>query len=155
GKLCTMSRDIVQSLPLGFLRLSRAFELSEASGRARLTRYVQLETEKARWQLGRFDTLLLSGGTARAIAKLLGGGIASASSAQVLRLCDALSSMPYETLLARGVEETRAATLAAGAAVISGLVAGFGQRELRISPRGLREGVILRELAARAPTRAA
>jgi exopolyphosphatase/pppGpp-phosphohydrolase len=44
--------------------------------------------------------------------------------------------------------------LAAGAAVVSGLLAGFGQRELRISPRGLREGMILRELSQRA-TRAA
>jgi len=147
--------DMVQSLPLGFLRLAQAFTVSEAGGAERLARYVQLECEKARWQLGRFDTLLLSGGTARAIGKLLGGGVASASSAQVLRLCDTLALMPYEALVARGVERRRAVTLAAGAAVISGLVAGFGQRELRISPRGLREGVILRELAARAPTQAA
>lgn len=146
--------DSVQSLQLGFLRLAHAFSLHEPGGVGRLARYVQLECEKARWQLGRFDTLLLSGGTARAIGKLLGGGIASASTTQVLGLCEELARMPREALMARGVERERATTLAAGAAVVSGLLAGFGQRELRISPRGLREGMILRELSQRA-TRAA
>ncbi|HEX2870733.1 MAG TPA: hypothetical protein VHP33_05740, partial [Polyangiaceae bacterium] len=146
--------DSVQSLQLGFLRLAHAFPLGEPGGVGRLARYVQLECEKARWQLGRFDTLLLSGGTARAIGKLLGGGIASASTTQVLELCEELARLPREALIARGVERERATTLAAGAAVVSGLLAGFGQRELRISPRGLREGMILRELSQRA-TRAA
>jgi exopolyphosphatase / guanosine-5'-triphosphate,3'-diphosphate pyrophosphatase len=146
--------DSVQSLQLGFLRLAHAFALNEPGGAARMARYVQLECEKARWQLGRFDTLLLSGGTARAIGKLLGGGTASASAGQVLALCDELTGLSCDGLVGRGVHRERATTLAAGAAVISGLVAGFGQRELRISPRGLREGVILRELLARA-TRAA
>jgi exopolyphosphatase/guanosine-5'-triphosphate,3'-diphosphate pyrophosphatase len=62
--------DTVSSLPLGFLRLSRAFPIGEPGGPERIARYVQLELEKCRWQLGRFDTLLLSGGTARAIGKL-------------------------------------------------------------------------------------
>ncbi len=146
--------DDVQSLQLGFLRLAHAFPLAEPGGALRLARYVQLECEKARWQLGRFDTLLLSGGTARAIGKLLGGGSASASAGQVLSLCDELGQLPRAELLKRGVDRERATTISAGAAVISGLVAGFGQRELRISPRGLREGVILRELSERA-TRAA
>ncbi len=146
--------DSTQSLQLGFLRLAHGFPLTEVGGAARMARYVQLECEKARWQLGRFDTLLLSGGTARAIGKLLGGGIASASAGQVLALCDELTGLSFDALVARGVDRQRATTLAAGAAVISGLVAGLGQRELRISPRGLREGVILRELFARA-TRAA
>ena len=148
------SCDTVQSLPLGFLRLAHAFPLTNAGGVARLARYVQLECEKARWQLGRFDTLLLSGGTARAIGKLLGGGIASASTGQVLELCEELARLPRKALIARGVDRERAPNLAAGATVIAGLLAGFGQRELRISPRGLREGVILRELSQRA-TRAA
>ena len=146
--------DSVQSLQLGFLRLAHAFPVGEPGGVGRLARYVQLECEKARWQLGRFDTLLLSGGTARAIGKLLGGGIASASTTQVLELCEELARLPREALIARGVDRERATTLAAGAAVVSGLLAGFGQRELRISPRGLREGMILRELSQRA-TRAA
>jgi exopolyphosphatase/guanosine-5'-triphosphate,3'-diphosphate pyrophosphatase len=146
--------DAAQSLQLGFLRLAEGFPLTNAGGAARMARYVQLECEKARWQLGRFDTLLLSGGTARAIGKLLGGGTASASTRQVLALCDELTGLSSAGLVARGVDRQRAATLAAGAAVISGLVAGFGQGELRISPRGLREGVILRELQKRA-TRAA
>jgi exopolyphosphatase / guanosine-5'-triphosphate,3'-diphosphate pyrophosphatase len=144
------SCESVQSLQLGFLRLAHAFSLEQRGGAARLRRYVQLECEKARWQLGRFDTLLLSGGTARAIGKLLGGGIASASTAAVQALCEELTASPADALLARGVERARAPVLGAGAAVISGLLAGLGLRELRISPRGLREGVILRELSQRA-----
>jgi exopolyphosphatase / guanosine-5'-triphosphate,3'-diphosphate pyrophosphatase len=142
--------DEMRSLPLGFLRLARAFSLTTASSSARLSRYVQLECESARWQLGRFDTLLLSGGTARAIGKILGGGIASASSTQVIELCRELSNSSVEQLVKRGVDRTRAAVLPAGAAVIAGMVAGLGQRQLRISPRGLREGVILRDLARHA-----
>ncbi|MES1184155.1 MAG: hypothetical protein ABUL60_10085 [Myxococcales bacterium] len=142
--------ESVQSLQLGFLRLAHAFPLKELGGATRLRRYVQLECEKARWRLGRFDTLLLSGGTARAIGKLLGGGIASASTAQVQALCAALTASSTDALLARGVERPRAPVLGAGAAVISGLLAGLGLRELRVSPRGLREGVILRELSRRA-----
>jgi exopolyphosphatase/pppGpp-phosphohydrolase len=72
----------------------------------------------------------------------------------VLELCEELARLPRKALIARGVDRERAANLAAGATVIAGLLAGFGQRELRISPRGLREGVILRELSRRA-TRAA
>jgi exopolyphosphatase/guanosine-5'-triphosphate,3'-diphosphate pyrophosphatase len=147
--------DSVQSLQLGFLRLAHAFPLTSPGGATRLSRYVQLECEKARWQLGRFDTLLLSGGTARAIGKLLGGGIASAATVQVLELCQELTGSSPKTLIERGVDRERATTLAAGAAVFSGLLAGLGQRELRISPCGLREGVILRELSERARIRAA
>ncbi len=143
----------VRSLPLGFLRLATAFPLAGAGGPARLRRYVQLECENARWQLGRFDTLLLSGGTARAVGKLLDGG--SASAKQLRGLCDELCVTPRAQLLRRGVDAARAETLGLGAAVISGLVAGLGEPKLRISPRGLREGVLLRELLRRAPTRAA
>jgi exopolyphosphatase/guanosine-5'-triphosphate,3'-diphosphate pyrophosphatase len=146
--------DAVQSLGLGFLRLGHAFRLGEPGGALRMASYVQRECEKARWQLGRFDTLLLSGGTARAIGKLVGGGIASVSAKQVLKLCDELSHSSPEKLVKRGVDKHRAQSLAAGAAVTAGLIAGFGQREVRVSPRGLREGVVLRELSRRA-TRAA
>jgi exopolyphosphatase / guanosine-5'-triphosphate,3'-diphosphate pyrophosphatase len=149
------SCEAVQSLPLGFLRLSQAFPLSEAGGASRLTRYVQLECEKARWQVGRFETLLLSGGTARALGKLLGGGVASASASQVLELCCRISACSPADLCALGVDASRSTSLAAGAAVVAGILAAFGQHELRISPRGLREGVLLRELARRAPTQAA
>jgi exopolyphosphatase/pppGpp-phosphohydrolase len=111
---------------------------------------VQDECERARYKLSHVDTLLLSGGTARAIGKLLGGGIASVPTAQVLRLCNELSRLQPEELASRRIDRARTLTLAAGAAVVSGLVAGIGTDHLRISPRGLREGVILRELAERA-----
>lgn len=147
--------DLVQSLPLGFLRLSHAFSISEPGGMVYLSRHVQLECEKARWQLGRFDSLVLSGGTARALGKLLGRSVASVSTDQLVSLCAQISQTSAAGLKAMGVEATRSVTLAAGAAVISGVLAAFSQRELVISPRGLREGVLLRELARSAPTQAA
>jgi exopolyphosphatase/guanosine-5'-triphosphate,3'-diphosphate pyrophosphatase len=145
GPLC----DHVLSLPLGFLRLAHAFPLSGPGGAMRLARYVQLECERVRFQLGRFDSLLLSGGTARAVGKLFGGGVASASTTQLLELCDDLCKASPQSLLARGVDRNRSLTLGAGASVISGLLSGLGLREVRISPRGLREGVLLRELLHR------
>jgi exopolyphosphatase/pppGpp-phosphohydrolase len=39
--------------------------------------------------------------------------------------------------------------------VISGVIEGLGQWNVRISPRGLREGLLLRELSARSTYRAA
>jgi exopolyphosphatase / guanosine-5'-triphosphate,3'-diphosphate pyrophosphatase len=142
--------ESVQSLPLGFLRLARAFPVSSVASARRLARYVQLECEKACYHLGRFDTLLLSGGTARALGKLLGGGIATASATQVIRLCEQLGRLTPNQLQVEGVERERSHTLATGAAVIAGVIEGLGQWNVRISPRGLREGVLLRELSQRA-----
>jgi exopolyphosphatase/guanosine-5'-triphosphate,3'-diphosphate pyrophosphatase len=147
--------DTVQSLPLGFLRVAQAFPVRDASGARRLARYVQAECEKASVQLGRFDTLLLSGGTARALGKLLGGGIATASATQVILLCEEVARLSPSGLQRAGVEAARSTTLATGAAVISGIISGLGQWNVRISPRGLREGLLLRELSARSAYRAA
>lgn len=147
--------DTVRSLPLGFLRLAHAFPVANAGGARRLSRYVQFECEKARDKLGHFDTLLLSGGTARALSKLLGGGIATASAIQLERLCEEVARLSPAELQANGVDAERSKTLAAGAAVVSGIISGLGQWNVRISPRGLREGLLLRELSSKAAHRAA
>ncbi len=147
--------DTVQSLPLGFLRLAHAFPVKSAGGARRLARYVQLECEKARDKFGRIDTLLLSGGTARALGKLLGGGIASASAIQLERLCEEVARLSRSELEAAGVDAQRAKMLPAGAAVVSGIMSGLGQWNVRISPRGLREGLLLRELSTKTAHRAA
>jgi exopolyphosphatase / guanosine-5'-triphosphate,3'-diphosphate pyrophosphatase len=144
------SCDTVQSLPLGFLRLAHAFPVHDAGGARRLARYVQIECEKIGSGLGRFDTLLLSGGTARALGKLLGGGIATASATQVVRLCEEVARLSPSELRHAGVDAERSTTLATGASVIAGIIAGLGQWTVRVSPRGLREGVMLRELTQRA-----
>lgn len=144
-----LSCDTVQSLPLGFLRLAHAFPVYDRAGARRLARYVQLECEKAGPDFGRFDTLLLSGGTARALGKLLGGGVATASATQVVRLCEDIARLSAGELCSWGIEAERSTTLATGAAVIAGIIAGLGQWSVRISPRGLREGVMLRELMQR------
>jgi exopolyphosphatase/guanosine-5'-triphosphate,3'-diphosphate pyrophosphatase len=145
--------DIVRSLPLGFLRLAYAF--NGPGARQRLSRYVRLECERVRFQLGRFDTLLLSGGTARAVGKLCGRDRVKVNATELISLCEWLSTLSPSELTARGVDPRRSATLPVGAAVLAGIVAGFGQRDVAISPRGLREGVLLRELDRRAPTVAA
>lgn len=147
--------DTVRSLPLGFLRLAHAFPVADAGGARRLSRYVQAECQEVSGQLGRFDTLLLSGGTARALGKLLGGGIATASATQVVRLCEEAARLSPSELQLAGVDAARSTTLATGAAVISGIISGLGQWNVRISPRGLREGLLLRELSARSAHRAA
>ncbi len=147
--------DFVESLPLGFLRMLSAFPATEPGGVRRLAQYVRIECQKARWRIGSCGTLVLSGGTARAIGKLLRGSSAPLDATQVLSVCYALAELSPQELRQLGVQPTRATTLAAGAAVLSGVLAGLGQPELRIASGGLREGVLLRELARHAPTRAA
>jgi exopolyphosphatase/guanosine-5'-triphosphate,3'-diphosphate pyrophosphatase len=133
--------EATASLPLGFLRLSTEFATKAARSPAAIADFVRIECEKVRFQVGRFDTLLLSGGTARAVGKLL--GTRSAISPIV---CAELARMTPSELLALGVEDKRADTLAAGCAVLWGLLAAFGASDVRVSPGGLREGVLLRDL---------
>jgi exopolyphosphatase/guanosine-5'-triphosphate,3'-diphosphate pyrophosphatase len=151
GKRC----DVVHSLPLGFLRLAHAFPLHERGGARRLARYVQLECEKVRFQLGRGETLLLSGGSARALRKLSRARGELISQPQMLSLCHELSELTPAELRQQGVHPERASVLAAGAAVISGVISALGPGELCVSSGGLREGVLLRELSERVPPRAA
>jgi exopolyphosphatase/guanosine-5'-triphosphate,3'-diphosphate pyrophosphatase len=140
--------EIASSLPLGFLRLSTAFSAKGAASVTPIAEHVRLACEKARFQLGRFDTLLLSGGTARAVGKLVGAGGAVSPI-----LCAELARMSPAELLTLGVEEKRADTLGAGCAVLWGLLAAFGASDVRVSPGGLREGVVLREVGRRAAER--
>jgi exopolyphosphatase/guanosine-5'-triphosphate,3'-diphosphate pyrophosphatase len=142
--------EAVRSLPLGFLRLAGAFPSGAPGSAARLARYVEAECQKVRFPIGRFDTLVLTGGTARAVGKLFGGHEVISPDVW-LTLCTALSTMTSEELGALGVARDRVDTLSAGAAVLAGLLAAFGGRGVRLSPHGLREGVLLREIAQRAP----
>ncbi len=141
--------ELASSLPLGFLRLSTAFAAKGTASAATIADHVRIECEKVRFQLGRFDTLLLSGGTARAVGKLLGARAVTSMA------CAELSRMSSAELLSLGVEDKRADTLAAGCAVLWGLLTAFGASDIRVSPGGLREGVIFRELGRRAAERAA
>ena len=144
------SCEVARSLPLGFLRLAGAFPVGAPGGAARLARYVEAECQKVRFQIGRFDTLVLAGGTARAVGKLFVGHDVIPPDVW-LTLCTTLSMMTPEELKAIGVARDRVDTLAAGAAVLAGLLAAFGNRDVRLSPHGLREGVLLREIDRRAP----
>lgn len=143
----TESSDQVESLPLGFLRLGKSFDLRAHTGLSELKQHVELECRRARKRIGHFDTLVLSGGTARALGKQIGGGVAGIATSQLTSLCRELSSLSPAALVARGVDSTRARSLPIGALVIAGLIEGLGHDQLRISPRGLREGVLLRELS--------
>lgn len=139
--------DRVESLPLGFLRLDERFDRRARASSTELLRYVELTCRRARERLGRFDSLVLSGGTARALGKQLGGGVVGVATEQLARLCHELSSLSPAALALRGVDSARARSLPVGALVIAGLIDGLGHDQIRISPRGLREGVVLRELA--------
>jgi exopolyphosphatase/guanosine-5'-triphosphate,3'-diphosphate pyrophosphatase len=142
--------DAVHSLPLGFLRMARAFPLREGGGARRLARYVQLESEKLRARLTGFGTLVLSGGTARAIAKLLDSSSPVSRAKEVISVCSMLAEMKPEQLRRLGVSPERAPNLAAGSAVVSGVLSAMAVREVCISRWGLREGVLLREVTSRA-----
>ena len=132
--------DSVLTLPLGFLRLARQFPASEGSQMQRIADYVEAQCQTARAQLGRFDTLQLAGGSARALGKLLRGGEPRVRGPhEVLSLCKKVASMSPHALVELGVDPL-ANTLPVGAAVISGLLTGLVSPAVRISSRGLRGG---------------
>ncbi|HET9932741.1 MAG TPA: hypothetical protein VFQ35_18685 [Polyangiaceae bacterium] len=137
----------VASLPLGFLKV--AAKLDGAAGRGDRLRALVLEEtqelrDRLRWQ--RPETWLFSGGTARAIGKLVVAGPAGISQGAVRRVAEELAQASPERLRALGVDAKRIDGIAAGALVFEALVDAFSVKSLRVSPGGLREGLLLREL---------
>ncbi len=135
--------EVVATLPLGYLRLTSQLSKSGTAGFRELAAHVRMECEKFRFLLGRCDTLLLSGGTARAVGQLL-----KSSSQEQLSpaVCALVARMTPRELTACGVDERRVDTLGAGAAVLAGLLSAFEAHQVYVSSGGLREGVIQREL---------
>jgi exopolyphosphatase/guanosine-5'-triphosphate,3'-diphosphate pyrophosphatase len=135
-----------ETLPLGFLRFGSS---SESEIRERVTREVRDAAERVRSLSP--GACVASGGTARALAKLLGPA-ARVEGRSVHR--DALRSLSRELfhadaarLAELGVEPARRDGIGVGATVLSALVDALGAPSLRISSGGLREGVLLRRFA--------
>ena len=138
---------VIESLPLGFLRLSSALVSSGPVTAERVRAAVSTECRGLLERLATFtpDAWLFSGGTARALGKLLinPDGL---SARAVARVCEDVSSSGRERLRSLGVDESRLTTLGPGAQVLQSLVEVLGIPRIRIATGGLREGLILREL---------
>jgi exopolyphosphatase/guanosine-5'-triphosphate,3'-diphosphate pyrophosphatase len=147
--------DFVESLPLGFLRLAQAAgqkENTPATLEAVRARVLSGSAEvAARLRTLRPDAWVFSGGTARALGKLLIAGTHGVAGATVRHVARELGKTKPAQLLELGVDETRVDTLALGAAVFGALVEQFALSTLHVSSGGLREGLLLRELSRTRP----
>jgi len=147
------SCNYVASLPLGFLRLSAKLDFSRPGVERELAELVSLESkelrERLRWQ--RPDAWIFSGGTARAIGKLVLTGPSGISANAVRRVASEIAVSTPECLRELGVDSQRVDMLGAGARVLSALIECFEVASLRVSPCGLREGLLLREFARSHP----
>jgi exopolyphosphatase/guanosine-5'-triphosphate,3'-diphosphate pyrophosphatase len=138
--------DCTETLPLGFLRFG---ENSESEIRERVAREARAVAERVR-DLSP-EACIASGGTARALAKILGPS-ARVEGRPVHR--DELRSLSRELFHADearlgefGVDPARRDAIGVGATVLSAMVDALGAPSVRITPGGLREGVLLRQLA--------
>ena len=136
-----------ESLPLGFLRFDRS---SESEIRERVARDARAAAEHIRHLSP--EACVASGGTARALAKILGPS-ARVEGRPVRR--DELRSLSAELFRAGearltelGVDPARRDAIGVAATVLSALIDALGAPSVRISPGGLREGVLLRQFAA-------
>lgn len=135
-----------ETLPLGFLRFDGS---SESEIRERIARDARAVAQRVR-ELSP-EACVASGGTARALAKILGPS-ARVEGRPVHR--DELRSLSRELfhadearLAELGVDPARRDAIGVGATVLSAVVDALGAPSLRISPGGLREGVLLRQLS--------
>ncbi len=135
-----------ETLPLGFLRFGAS---SESEIRERVAREVREVAARVRGLSP--GACVASGGTARALAKVLGPS-ARVEGRPIQR--DQLRSLSRELFHASparlaelGIEPARRDAIGVGATVLSALVDGLGAPSLRISPGGLREGVLLQQMA--------
>jgi exopolyphosphatase/guanosine-5'-triphosphate,3'-diphosphate pyrophosphatase len=134
-------------LPLGVLRL-RELPAERVVPRVRSIARDAMAQVRAR----RPDRFLLTSGTARRLADLaLGLGLAGPDERELSRralrgISRALPQLGPADLAALGVEEGRWDTILHGALVIDTLLDMGGAATARVTARGLREGVALREL---------
>jgi exopolyphosphatase/guanosine-5'-triphosphate,3'-diphosphate pyrophosphatase len=140
--------ELVESLPLGFLRLAHTLGANGALGAEALRSRVLARTQRLSRQLELYrpDVWLFSGGTARAFDKLLGATGQELPLALVQRAARDVMSASPERLRELGVDSARVETLPLACGVLLALTECIGARAIRVSPGGLREGVLLREL---------
>lgn len=143
----------VASLPLGFLKLAAKLDWTHPQASEHLSALVAAETRELRdrlaWQ--RPDAWLFSGGTARALGKLVVSGPTGISASAVRRVSRELAAASPERLRELGVDAQRVDGIGFGARVFEALVDAFELSALRIAGTGLREGLLLREFARLCP----
>jgi exopolyphosphatase/guanosine-5'-triphosphate,3'-diphosphate pyrophosphatase len=145
----------VESLPLGFLRLARDLELGPTMTRADVARvgaHVREAAERVVARLVAFSprALMASGGTARALGRVAAAlGARELTGVGLRRLGAHLSLRDPSHLAVLGVEASRAPVFGVGVVILAALVELTTAPVVRISPGGLREGVILRETKRR------
>lgn len=135
------------TLPLGFLRFGDA-PRSDTGIRERVRREAQFVADRVRALAP--EACIVTGGTARALAKILGPS-ARVEGRPVHR--DELRSLARELLHAEaprlaelGVDQSRRDAIGVAATVLSAVIDTLAAPTVRVSPAGLREGVVLRAL---------
>jgi exopolyphosphatase/guanosine-5'-triphosphate,3'-diphosphate pyrophosphatase len=145
----------VRSLPLGFLRLARTLDLHGALDDERFERVTTHVTSTVRAVRAEVRELaprawLLSGGTARALGGVLGSEPGSPISTRaLLRLSGRFACSEPSSLIGVGVEPARARGFGLGALVLALLSEELGAPAVRVTPGGLREGLLLRAIGGR------
>lgn len=148
GDACSFSA----SLPLGFLRLARTLDVHGGLEPARIAAVVAHVRAVAEPLVPGLRALaprawLLSGGTARALGRVLGlerGGVLS-----TLRLAAEAERFAREgaaRLVGLGLEPARARGFGLGVLTLATLAETAGAPAVRVTPGGLREGILLREI---------
>ena len=151
GPSCLLSR----TLPLGFLRLARTLDVHGGLDPVRLERVrAHLDgaaaSVEAEVRALAPRAWLLSGGTARALAGTVGVEPGAAISTRQLGLwVQRFAPCDPSQLIGLGVEPARARGFALGILVLATLAERLGAPATRITPGGLREGLILREINGR------
>jgi len=150
----------VESLPLGFLRVARELELTSTLNGAAVARVNARVRETADGVLGRLVAFMprafvLSGGTARTLGRVAAAlGVRELTGTELRRLASHLAARDPSHLTVLGVEASRASVFGVAMVVLAALVELTGANAVRVSPAGLREGIVLRETKNRAPAAA-
>lgn len=134
------------SLPLGSSRLSRAFTADPPMGGEIDVVAGTAERAVAALPAWQPERMIVTGGTATALARVAGGGerryvMAADELARVRAL---LAERPAAAIAAAyGIEPKRARLLPAGAAIIAALREAAGAREIVLTAAGLRDGLLI------------
>jgi exopolyphosphatase/guanosine-5'-triphosphate,3'-diphosphate pyrophosphatase len=148
GDACLFSA----SLPLGFLRLARTLDARGGLDRTRIAHVVAHVRSIAAPLVPELRALaprawLLSGGTARALGRVLelepGTGL---STLRLAAEAERFASEDPSRLVGLGVEPARARGFGLGVLTLATLAEAAGAPAVRVTAGGLREGILLREI---------
>lgn len=143
---------LVDSLPLGFLRVAHTLDARSGSMNAELRARVFEHVRTLggglaeRLRAAAPEAWLFSGGMARASANLAGARPGEPMSGAALeRLAERTAELEPSRLVGLGVAPERARNFALGITILAAVTDLFRIPALRVSPGGIREGLVLRE----------